>query len=285
MYGLVVASGKGGTGKSFLASSFALLLSEKKKIVACDCDVDTPSLGLWLGITNYDYIEQIVSSEKAIVRAEKCKGCGECIRTCRFDAVKIVDGRAEVNYFLCEGCGACQIVCKTHAIDIIPVENGEIRINTTQYKFPLVSGSLYPGESSSGKIVEELKKRASNFNAEIGIFDAAAGTGCPVIASVRGSNYAVLVAEPTPSGFSDLKRIAGVVNHFNIPFGIVINKWNINKDVARKIERWCGGRKLLGKIEYRKEIIDSIVRLEPVVNRSTEIRENVKEILEKIEVS
>ncbi len=271
---IVVASGKGGVGKSMLASSLALLFSRNKKIVACDCDVDAPNLGLWLGITEYDWKKRISVSEKAFINEEKCIRCGKCKEICNFRAIEKKNGKFKVNPFLCEGCGACQLVCPANAIEIKEVENAEIRVNTSKYNFPLISRKLYPGESGSGKIVEELKKKMEEFEYEIAILDSPAGIGCPVIASIRGSDFAVLITEPTLSGFSDLQRILEIVNYFRIPYGIVINKWNINSKLSNKIEKWSK-EKFLGKISYDKKVIESIVRLKPVIFSDSKV---VKEI-------
>ncbi|MGB9675410.1 MAG: ATP-binding protein [Candidatus Nanoarchaeia archaeon] len=278
---IVVASGKGGVGKSMLASTIALMYSKKKKIVACDCDVDAPNLGLWLGITEYEFREKISTSEKAFIIKEKCIQCGKCEKICNFKAIEKREV-FEVNPFLCEGCGACELVCPTNAIKIKAVNNGEIRINKTKYEFPLISGKLYPGETGSGKIVEELKRRVEEFSYDVAIFDSPAGIGCPVIASVRGTDYAILVTEPTPSGFSDLKRILGIVNYFQVPYGIVINKWDINAKLAKKIERLFK-EKFLGKISYDKKIINSIVNLNPIIFSDSKVVEEIKEIFEKLE--
>jgi len=285
---IVIASGKGGVGKSMLTSALALLFSKEKKIVACDCDVDAPNLGLWLGITEYDIIEKISTSEKAFIDKKKCVGCEKCKEVCPTGAIEIKEnGEVKINHLLCEGCGVCQLVCPKGAIKIKAVKNGEIRINTTKYNFPLISGKLYPGESGSGKIVEELKRKAEEFKYEIAIFDSPAGIGCPVIASVRGSDFAILITEPTPSGFSDLNRILEIVNHFQIPYGIVINKWDINPMLSRKIEKWSK-EKFLGKISYDKKVIDCIVNLKPitksdskVVNEINRIFDNFRDVLEK----
>jgi len=278
---IVVASGKGGVGKSMLTSALALLFSKERKIVACDCDVDAPNLGLWLGITEYDIIEKISTSEKAFINRKKCINCEKCVKVCPYGAIEIKNGKIEINHLLCEGCGVCQMVCPKGAIEIKPVKNGEIRINTTKYNFPLISGKLYPGESGSGKIVEELKRRAEEFDNEITIFDSAAGIGCPVIASVRGSDFAVLVTEPTPSAFFDLKRILEVVNYFKIPYGIVINKFDINQRISKKIERFAG-EKLLGKISYDKKVVDCIVNLKPVITSDSKVVNEIVEIFERM---
>jgi len=283
---IVVASGKGGVGKSMLASSLAILFSKDGKVVVCDCDVDAPNTGLWLGVDDCDKSEKISTSEKAIIDKDKCTHCGKCKEICRFSAIESKEGESKenefkVNPFLCEGCGACQIVCPADAITLKEVKNGELRDKYTEHGFPLVSAQLYPGESGSGKIVEVLRKKAEGFEHDFMIMDAAAGIGCPVIASIRGTDFAVLVTEPTPSGFSDLKRILQIVNYFNVPYGIVINKWDINKKTSEEIEKWAG-EKLLEKISYDKKVIDSIVRLQPVMFSDSKVTDEIREILSRL---
>ena len=277
---IVVASGKGGVGKSMLSSSLALLFSKEKQIVACDCDVDAPNLGLWLGITVWDSSEKVSTSFKAEIDQNKCTKCGKCKDVCRFFAIEKSD-KFQVNPFLCEGCGACQLVCPIDAIEINPVKNGELREKKTEHGFPLVSGQLYPGESGSGKIVEELREKSEKYEHDLMIIDSAAGIGCPVIASIRGCDYVVLVTEPTPSGFSDIKRILGIVNQFNIPYGIVVNKWDINPKLSEEIQKWSG-KNFLGKISYDKKVIDSIVNLKPVLFSDSKVADEIKVIFEKL---
>jgi len=279
MLKIVVASGKGGVGKSMLASSLALLFSKNKKVVACDCDVDAPNLGLWLGTTDYDEREKISTSEKAKIVDQKSLD-DKILEVCKFRAIKKVDEKYVINPFLCEGCGACKIVYPD-AIELKPVKNGDLRLKKTKHGFPLVSGQLYPGEAGSGKIVEQLRKNAEKFKYEVMILDAAAGIGCPVIASIRGCDYAVLITEPTPSGFSDLRRILEVINHFSIPYGIVINKWNINPKLSEEIEKWSG-KKFLGKIPYDRKVINAIVNLKPVIETDSEVVDKIKIIFEKV---
>lgn len=281
---IVVASGKGGTGKSMFASSLALLFSEITNVVACDCDVDAPNLGLWLGVTTYDSVEAISTSERAKINNEKCVGCGKCYENCAFGAVEKIDSRFIINPLLCEGCGVCQLVCPTKAIDLAPVMNGEIRIKKTKWGFPLVSGQLKPGETGSGKIVQELRKRADELSHEIMILDAAAGIGCPVISSITGCDYAVLVTEPTPSGFSDLMRVLEVVNHFSVPYGVILNKWDINPEASQRIEKWSGER-FLGKISYDREVVNSIVNLRPVILSKSKVKKEIRGIFGKIQES
>ncbi|MCD6402998.1 MAG: ATP-binding protein [Candidatus Aenigmarchaeota archaeon] len=276
---IVVASGKGGVGKSMLASSLVVLLSKEREIVACDCDVDAPNLGLWLGVTNYDEVKRISTSEKAfIIDADACKGKLKP-SDCKFGAIEIKEGKLWINPFLCEGCGVCKLLCKD-GVELKPVENGEIRITKTKYGFTLVSAQLYPGEKGSGKVVEELRRHAEKFGGFI-LMDAAAGIGCPVIASLRGVDYAIMVTEPTLSGLSDLKRVMSIANHFKVPYSVVINKYDINEGMSKKIEEEFGD-KILGKISYDKSVIDAIVNLKPVVETESKVVEEIKQIFERL---
>ena len=279
---IVVASGKGGTGKSMLASSLSLLFSKEAKVVACDCDVDAPNLGLWLGVTSYDIVEPISTSEKAEIDSEKCIGCGKCFENCSFGAIEKIDSKFIVNPLLCEGCGVCKIVCPAEAVKTKPVMNGEIRIKRTMWGFPLVSGHLKPGETGSGRIVQELRKKADEIDHDVMILDAAAGIGCPVIASVTNCDYAVLVTEPTPSAFSDLERILEIVDHFKVPYGIVVNKWDVNPSVSEKIISWSGDR-FLGRISYDREVVNSIVALRPVLASKSKVKSEIISVYEKIQ--
>lgn len=278
---IVIASGKGGVGKSMLASSLSLMFSKEKKIVACDCDVDAPNLGIWLGIKKYDKIEKVSTSLKAFVNPRKCNNCDYCIKICKYGAIKKIDGKIKIDKMLCEGCGLCEVVCPKGAFKLKPVKNGEIRINTSKYNFPIISGKLYPGEHGSGKIVEELKERINYFPHDLSILDAAAGIGCPVIASIRGSDFAILITEPTPSGYSDLKRIVKVVEHFGIPYSIVINKHDINKRMTSRIEK-AFDRKVIGKISYNDCVINSLIKMEPVIYTDCKVKKEIDEVHKKL---
>jgi len=275
---IVIASGKGGVGKSMLASSLAMLFAKERKIVAVDCDVDAPNLHLWLGEREgWDKTEKISTNEKPVINYSKCNGCGECVKICAFGALKIENCQLKVESFFCEGCAACEVVCPKKAIKMEAVKNAEIRLKKTKWGFPLVSAQLYPGESGSGKIVGRIKREAEDFSYDLMILDAPAGTGCPVIASINGTDFAVLITEPTPSGFADLKRVLIVVSHFKIPYGVVINKWDVNRKISGKIEKWSG-EKLLGKIGYDQRIFQAIAQLRPILTTDLPVKEEVKKI-------
>jgi len=279
---IVVASGKGGVGKSMLSSVLATLFSKKKKIVAVDCDVDAPNLHLWLGKEeNWDQVKKVSVSEKAVAVKKNCSECQRCVSVCQFGALSFQNNRLQVNPFLCEGCGACEAICPSGTIRMEKVVNGEIKIKRDIGGFPLVSAQLHPGETGSGKIVDQIKKMAENFKCELMVLDAPAGNGCPVIAAINGADFAILVTEPTPSGFSDLKRVLAVVNHFKIPYGIVINKWDINFAKCSEIEEWAKD-KFLGKIAYDKRIFQAIAQLKPIIETSLPVKKEIEKIYVKL---
>lgn len=279
---IVIASGKGGVGKSMLCSALAMLFAKTKKVVVVDCDVDAPNLAIWLNeIKGWDKVIPVVTSAKPEIDLKKCDGCGLCAKKCRFGALKMINGKPKLNPFLCEGCGACEVICPQKAIKLKPVQNGEIKIKKTRYGFPLVSGNLFPGETGSGKVVSELKKEADKFGNDLQIIDSAPGTGCPVIASLQDANFAVLITEPTPSGFSDLKRVLEVVSHFNIPWKLVINKCDINLQLSNKIEKWASKR-LLGKISYDKRIFKAISNLTPIMETNLKVKKEIEMIFQRL---
>lgn len=280
---IAVASGKGGVGKSMLASALCMLFVKTKKVVAVDCDVDAPNLHLWLGEDEkWDETEKISVSEKPIIDFGKCTGCGQCVEICAFDALKLSESKPVLNQFFCEGCGACEAVCPVKAITMKQVKNAEVRIKKNVHGFPLISAQLYPGETGSGKIVDQIKEKTGRFKHEVVVIDAPAGIGCPVIAALNGTDFAILVTEPTPSGFSDMKRVLTVVNHFGIPYGVVINKWDINPAENDKIEKWANNR-LLGKISYDKQIFQAIAELKPIIKTNLPVKKEIEKIYYKLE--
>jgi len=279
---IAIASGKGGVGKSMLTSVLAMLFAEKKKVVAVDCDVDAPNLAIWLNeVKKWDKVLPAITSARPKIDYKKCAGCGLCAKNCRFSAIKMIDGKPKVNQFLCEGCGACEVICPQRAIKLEPVQNGQIKIKKTKYGFPLISGQLFPGETGSGKVVTEIKKEAEKFEHDLMIIDSSPGTGCPVIASLRNANFAILITEPTPSGLADLKRVLEVVNHFKISYGIVINKWDINSEMTKQIKKEFK-KEFIGQISYDKNIFKAIANLIPILETNLKAKQEIKIIFNKL---
>ena len=281
---IVIASGKGGVGKSMLTSSLAMLFSREYKIIAVDCDADAPNLDIWLGdVANWERVRKISVSERPVIDNSKLnkEEARKCAEKCKFGALYVKNGKLKLNPFLCEGCGACEMFCPKGAIKMKPVKDAAIRLKKTRYGFPLISGQLFPGQTGSGKVVDRIKTEAEKFAYNIMIIDSAPGTGCPVTAALRDANFVVLVAEPTLSGFSDLKRVLKVVNYFKIPYKVVINKWDINSGLSKKIERWAKD-KFLGKISYDKKIFQAVSNLTPILETNLRAKEEIIKIYNKL---
>ena len=252
---IVVISGKGGAGKTTIAAS---LISLAKSCVAVDCDVDASNLHLLLH--PYKTVERNVfkSGFEAVINKDKCTKCGICIDVCRFDSIS-----PDYDVTLCEGCGACAYLCPEKAIKMVLQESGDWEVSLTKYgKF--VHGSLRIGAENSGKLVTLLrnigKREARKDNASYIIVDAPPGVGCAVMSSITGSDFVLLVTEPTVSGLHDLKRVYEVVKHFKIDAGVCINKSDLNHDYSKLIKKFCeeNGIPLIGEIPYSKEIPDAI---------------------------
>jgi MinD superfamily P-loop ATPase len=270
---IVVVSGKGGVGKSSITASLAVLLDETGvSITTVDLDVDAPNLSIVLGTDITDFTE-IQASEKASIDTTKCKRCGRCVPVCKAEAlINIEGGVPTVIPFLCEGCGACTVVCPTSAISINRITNGRIGVAKTPYGFPIVSGQLNMGESSSGHIVTAVKVKgrtiAEDSGSDLILVDGPPGIGCPVIASIAGANHVLIVTEPTPAARNSLDRILNVLDHFRIPASAVINRYDLNPIYANKIEDWIQAKwaiPIAQKIPFDKNILLSLSKKIPVV--------------------
>ena len=285
---IVILSGKGGVGKSSITASLAVALSKDKKIICADCDVDASNLAIVLGAKEDDYDEwkPISTNQKVSFDLDKCNSCKKCFDSCHFNAIGWKDDKPYLKEFSCEGCGVCELICPENAITPVIIKNAKLGYAKTKYGFTVVSAQLGIGESGSGKVVSEVKKKAMNLagDSEILLVDSAAGIGCPVIASVTGSDYAVIVTEPTPSGFSDMKRAIEIVDHFRIPYGIVINKFDINLDYTKKIESMAsdGNVKILSKIPYDKKFVEALVNLKPIILYDNKFEKIFNEIAKEI---
>jgi len=247
---ITVLSGKGGTGKTSLTAAFASMM---KGLVLVDCDVDAANLHLLLNPTRQES-HTFAGGLKAHIEQAVCNGCGLCRTACRFDAIQM-NGVAAVRPTHCEGCGVCAAVCPVNAVTLAPHACGEWFVSNTELG-TMVHARLHPGEENSGRLVSILRDSARVLAQSLGaswiLADGPPGIGCPVISSLSGADYALLVTEPTLSGFADLKRVGAVAAHFRIPAGIIINKADINPAVATEIEEYAAetGRDVLGRVDY-----------------------------------
>lgn len=250
---IVVISGKGGTGKTSIVASFAALANGK---VLADCDVDAADLHLVVN-PSITYREDFSGGKKAHIREDACISCDQCLEACRFDAIHYAPsaGVPHVNPIFCEGCGVCRRLCPVDAIDFEPAVNGEWYVSSTHYG-PMVHAKLGMAEGNSGKLVtivrQEARKIAEKDGLNYIIVDGSPGIGCPVIASITGSDLVVIVTEPTLSGRHDMQRVAELTAYFRIPAIVCVNKWDLNPEMTERIESEAVemGIKAAGRVRY-----------------------------------
>lgn len=262
---LVVLSGKGGTGKTSIVGSFAAIAESK---VLADCDVDAADLHLLLNPTTTEE-QEFWSGQVALIDDDKCTQCGLCEDICRFEAIHDF----KVDPTSCEGCGFCYNVCPDEAIEMRECLSGHWFISQTRYG-PLVHAKLGIAEENSGKLVALVRQNAKLICEKEGleyiITDGPPGIGCPVISSLSGANLALLVTEPTLSGIHDLERVLGVCHHFGVPALVCVNKYDINEENTRHIEKFCNsqGVELASKIPLDNIVTEALIRNLPVVEYS-----------------
>lgn len=253
---VVILSGKGGTGKTTVASSLAALAG---RAVIADCDVEASNMPLLL---NPDVRERReFETRKAEIEPESCLQCGLCIEECRFDAIRDF----QVDPVKCEGCGVCAYICPTGAARLKPRVSGYLYVSETRYG-PLCHADLLPGESSSGRLVSLVRERARAVALERGLdlilIDGAPGIGCPVIASVTGVDLGVIVTEPSMSGLHDMERALYLLRHFNVQPLIVVNKYDLNIEMARRIREFCDdeGVEVAALIPFDEAVVEAMLR-------------------------
>jgi MinD superfamily P-loop ATPase len=217
---IAIASGKGGTGKTTIATNLAVFLARSgRNVCYADCDVEAPNGHIFLkpNITR----STPVSIPVPEVDEQKCTGCGECGKICQYSAIVCIKGKVVTFQELCHGCGGCTLVCPVEAIREVPREIGVIEEGSAK-KISFLHGKLDIGEPTAPPLIREVKKAAAR-EGEI-IIDAPPGTSCPVIESVKGADYVVLVTEPTPFGLNDLKLAVEMTRRLGLRFGLVVNR-------------------------------------------------------------
>jgi len=273
---LIVVSGKGGTGKTSIAASFAAL---HKNSVCADCDVDASDLHLLLK-PRILHQEEFVAGHMAQIRAEDCTGCGNCMEVCRFDAPhngELVQNSAvySINEISCEGCGVCVRFCPEKAIDFIETVSGEWFVSETRAG-PMVHARLGIAQENSGKLVTIIRKQARKIAEERGqelvIIDGSPGIGCPVIASMTNTDMALLVAEATISGFHDLMRVTELAAQLDVRAAVCVNKWDLNEEMTLKIESMASQRNVIlaGRVRYDRNITHAQIDGQSIVESTNE---------------
>jgi len=259
---ITILSGKGGTGKTTITASFAAL---SQNAVFADCDVDASNLHLLLKPTIKRSMD-FKGLKVARIYPDKCTKCGICMELCRFNAIE----EYKVDPIRCEGCKVCVENCPEDAIEFNDRVCGQAYISETKYG-PMSHARLFPGMENSGKLVTLVRQNASKLaeenKKELVLSDGSPGIGCPVIASIANIDAALIVVEPTLSGIHDLKRAVELLNHFETPHYVIVNKFDINRDNTEKLEAYCSENNItiLGKVPFDPAVTQSMVHGTPLV--------------------
>jgi len=285
---IVIISGKGGTGKTSLAASFAMLGG--MDVVVADCDVDAADMHLLLE-PDFAKPEDFYSGELAVINQDKCTQCGDCSNVCRFDAIPLIDGKYVVNALNCEGCGYCSQICPTEAITNIDLNVGKWYISKIKTGGTMVHAKLGIGADNSGKLVAKVKNEAKQIafatNKDWIIVDDSPGIGCPVISSISGANFVLLVTEPSVSGLHDLQRVYELVKKFKVKAGCIINKSDINKKVSAEIEKYLlkEGIAHITNLPYNEAFTKAMTKGKTIVEYEDKmLKERLIESWEKIQL-
>lgn len=228
---VAIASGKGGTGKTTVAVNLAHVLAQDAPVQFIDCDVEEPNAHFFLKPSFNT--EREVSIQVPVVDRELCTGCKECVQACAFNALAVLGDKALVFKEICHGCGGCARVCPTGAIQEEPNRLGAVSIGTAD-NITFVEGRIDVGTPLAVPVVKAAKREIDD--AGIVILDAPPGTSCPVVATVAGCDYVLLVTEPTPFGLHDLKLAVELVRELKISCGVVINRADIG---TGEVEEYC----------------------------------------------
>lgn len=277
---IVILSGKGGTGKTTIATAFTEIINDK---IIIDADVDAANMHLVLN-HKINFESDFFGGKKAEINLDDCSKCGLCESVCRFDAIKDF----HVDKTSCEGCGFCFNVCPDNAISFGETNSGKYFECKLEDESNFYYAKLLAGEGNSGKLVSQLKKQADKkLDEKIKwiIVDGPPGIGCPVNSSLSGADFVVIVTEPTQSGLHDLKRLIDLLKIFKLPAGVIINKYDINMEMCNNIEEFIllEAIPLLAKIKFDKSFLKAVQNSKSVIKYDTNFEGMFKNIWKKIE--
>ena len=254
---LLILSGKGGTGKTTTASAF-IYFSHASAFA--DCDVDAPNLHLVVQAAGQEEHQDYIGSQKARIHPQQCVRCGFCAQVCRFEAIRREGTTFSVDPYSCEGCGVCTLVCPQQAIALSPDVAGRLTLVRGERTFS--TATLKMGRGNSGKLVSQVKQNLFQNapHAPLAIIDGSPGIGCPVISSVSGVDLALIVAEPSLSGFSDLERLIRTAAGLRVQTAVCVNKYDLSLELTEQIEDFCrrSGIPFLGRIPYDPTVSEAI---------------------------
>lgn len=276
---ILVLSGKGGTGKTTLASSLIKILDAK---AYADCDVDAPNLHLVVEEENEPLKSDFLGLPAAKIDPVRCISCDLCRQNCRFDAITNTNSYM-VNYHACEGCKVCTLVCPTDAIEMVPRVTGYLSLYLNGHVFS--TAELKMGSGNSGLLVTEVKKNlyVNSKDSDIAIIDGSPGIGCPVIASISGVDLVILVSEPTLSGLSDMERIVKTSEGFPSKVAVCVNKYDLHLKNTENIINYCKekGIPFVGTIPFDKDAPSLINQGKTLADKDGSARDSIIKIMEK----
>lgn len=271
-----VASGKGGTGKTLISTSFALSIIDKE-IQFLDCDVEEPNAFLFLK----PEVKEVIPVEMSVpdINQELCTHCKKCAEFCEFSALLVSPDKVKLFPELCHSCGGCALVCPVKAITEIPFRIGSLKIGNAS-NIDFVYGELEVSKPLAVPIIREVKKKTKKN--KLVIIDSPPGASDPVIAAVSGSDFTILVSEPTPFGLHDLKIAVDVLEQLKIPFGVIINRANLGD---RRIYKFCKKKNIpiLLEIPYYRKIAELYSNAIPFITVMEEWKEKFKQLYMEIE--
>jgi len=273
---IAVASGKGGTGKTTVAVSLALSLDG---VQFADCDVEEPNAAIFLRPVIDEKIP--VTMLVPEVDETKCSGCGKCAELCAFNALVVLEKKVLIFPHMCHACGGCMRICPEQAITEKPREVGIIEKGMAG-GMSFMQGILNVGDPMATPIINRLRKQLDP--SKIVILDSPPGTSCPVIETVRESDYCILVTEPTPFGLHDLQLAIATVRELHVPFGVIINCAGIGDDA---VETYCREENvpLLMKIPWDRRIAEGYSRGEAVVTVQSDLEQQFKNLYATIKTT
>ena len=255
---IAISSGKGGTGKTTVATSLAMALSESGRIVSClDCDVEGPNAHIFL--------RPVLDQRKPVdllipeVDADLCTGCGRCAEVCQFHAIVVLGTKTLVFPELCHGCGSCALVCPENAITEIPKSLGVLEKGTAIGGINFAHGVLNVGQPMAVPVITQLKSWQNLSATGTVILDSPPGASCPVVESLRGADFVILVTEPTPFGLHDLRLAVQLTRELDIPTGVIVNRDGIGDT---SVDGFCqeAGIPILMRIPFARRIGEGIAQ-------------------------
>ena len=271
---IAIASGKGGTGKTTIATNLALSIDSGVQLL--DCDVEEPNSHIFLR----PEIKQVkpVSIPVPKIDESKCNFCGKCAQVCAYNAIAVLKDTVLTFPALCHGCGACSLLCPQKAITEVDKEIGVVEIGVSG-KIQFIHGKLNIGEAMAPPLIRAVKEHINP--TRTAIIDAPPGTSCPVIESIKDSDFCILVTEPTPFGLNDLTLAVEVLRKIKIPFGVVINRSDLGDG---KTDNYCSKENIpiLMKIPFKREIASAYSKGMLIVEALPEYKKDFQELFYKI---